>query len=156
MATQKTDSLDELSSHLIPDPPAHPCPLWGARERCPCCSGFGNDFFPDDFSRRAGEWDVCLPVLSQLIRPGLFSGSDRGLCCPNLGEAQRDPVPRDKINPLVEHDPCAMRHPWITPSAEFSSGLGLYCKSATKPGFVRRLVFDSNVKKIHTQNPLLS
>lgn len=67
----------------------------------------------------------CLsPGSSQLIQPGLFSGSDRGLCCPNLGAAQSDPVPRDKINPLVEHDPCAMRHPWITPSAEFSSGWG--------------------------------
>lgn len=81
----------------------------------------------------------CLsPGSSQFIQPGLFSGSGWGLCRPSPGASLKgDPVPRDKINPLVEHDPCAMQHPWTPPSTEFSSSLGLYCKSVTKPGFVR-------------------
>lgn len=75
-----------------------------------------------------------------------------GVCtAPAQEQARRDPVPRDKINPLVEHDLCATRHRWTPPSTEFSSGLGLYCKSVTKPGFVGRLILTTVSKKPNTE-----
>lgn len=59
--------------------PAHPRPLPCAGERCLCCRGFGSGFYPDGFSRRAGEWDVCLPVPHGLPSQ-VYSRGAAGVC----------------------------------------------------------------------------